>query len=249
MKIKKIYARILDILFPLGEFCISCQKRGEYNSPYLCENCIMDLEYIETPCVFCAYPVEIRDKKICLDCLKSIKKSEFEVFSSYLLNERTEKIIYNYKYYYKKYLSHSLAELAYRDLEKRDIIKDIDYIVPVPSGRKRILKRAFDHTELIAKIISKKLNIPYANLLKRDVHLLKQVGLERSQRFEQIKGVFNFCNILNISKNQPIKVLTVDDIFTSGATMNEAQRTLRKNGIDSIAYTIFRSKRKHSVSK
>ncbi len=111
-------------------------------------------------------------------------------------------------------------------------------IIAVPLSRKKQFKRGYNQSELIAKIIAKKSKIPYRkNILIKQKHNITQSNLNRKQRFENVKNVFKVTNDL---KNK--KILLIDDIYTTGATVNECARVLKKAGASEVVvYTVARA--------
>ena len=104
---------------------------------------------------------------------------------------------------------------------------DIMIIVPLSSKRKRL--RGYNQSQLIAEIISNILQIKIQNkILFKTKNILPQSTLNKEQRKNNIKGAFKAKNIEKI-KNK--KILLIDDIYTTGSTLNECSRTLVKNGI------------------
>lgn len=100
-------------------------------------------------------------------------------------------------------------------------------IVPLSSKRKRL--RGYNQSQLIAEIISNILQIKIQNkILFKTKNILPQSTLNKEQRKNNIKGAFKAKNIEKI-KNK--KILLIDDIYTTGSTLNECSRTLVKNGI------------------
>lgn len=100
-------------------------------------------------------------------------------------------------------------------------------LVPIPLHRRRANWRGFNQAELICKILSKKFGVGYEDLLERVVETKTQVGLSKEERKDNIRGAFK------TSQNAQVKGKTfilVDDVYTTGATMAEACKVLKKAG-------------------
>lgn len=146
-----------------------------------------------------------------------------------------KKLIYNFKY--KPYLSDltkSLVELFYESIIQQEIFQKVygtkPFLVPVPLYRKRLNKRGYNHAKLLADGLSAKLNLPVLELLQRAKETKSQFGLTLKERKENIKDAF----ILNEKHKIPSNVFLVDDILTTGSTLLEAARILKKQGVKRV---------------
>ena len=108
-------------------------------------------------------------------------------------------------------------------------------IVPVPAVLSRVRQRGFDQAELIAKALSIQLGMPYSPLLAR-TGKHRQVGANRQQRLEQMQAEFRASNP---SKTKHAHILLVDDVLTTGATIEAAAQILRQAGAGSITAATF----------
>lgn len=115
-------------------------------------------------------------------------------------------------------------------------INQFDLIVGIPSFWTRHFNRKINVSSILGEAISKETGLPmYGRLLKQNRPTQKQGTLTRRQRFENVKDVFKVRPSYNVAGRN---ILLVDDVMTSGATINEAARTLLKNGADRISATI-----------
>lgn len=114
---------------------------------------------------------------------------------------------------------------SFEKLKKYDII----IIVPISNERKK--ERGYNQSQLIAKEISRIIKIPISNkVLYKIKNTPPQSSLNRSQREENAKGIYKSAN--NIIKLYNKKILLIDDIYTTGNTVNECAKTLVEKGID-----------------
>ncbi|MDD4890871.1 MAG: ComF family protein [Phycisphaerae bacterium] len=107
----------------------------------------------------------------------------------------------------------------------------IDAVVPVPLHWRRRWGRGFNQSELLAEVVAARLGKPMAHLLARPVHRPPQASLPRSQRFENIRGVFSARHPREVRGRT---LCLVDDVCTTGATLSEAARTLRNAGAAAV---------------
>ena len=105
-------------------------------------------------------------------------------------------------------------------------MKKYDIIIVVPISKKRQKERGYNQSELIAKEISKMLSIKIEkNIIKKLKNTPPQSSLNKEQRQENIRGVYK---VFNIEKIENKNILIIDDIYTTGSTVNECSKMLRK---------------------
>lgn len=219
---------ILDFLYP--KFCLSCGKEKSY----LCPDCFPKIKIFPAP--FCPYcNKRSPEGKICKNCQKSL--SGFVAAAPYS-NELLRKLIDAFKYNFVKELSASLAFLILKFLKENPEIEFFKnplnfLILPIPLHPRRLRWRGFNQAVEIGKILSPLLKIPMEeNLLLRKRYTKPQVRIKRKEEKEEnVKGIFSVKNSEEI-KNK--KIILLDDVATSLATMEEAGKVLKENGIKEI---------------
>lgn len=147
-----------------------------------------------------------------------------------------KKLIYNFKY--KPYLAdlkNVLVDLFYESIIQNEIFQDAykgkPILVPVPLHAKRLRERGYNHAKLLADGLSIKLKLPVLDILERVRETKSQFGLKLKDRKENLKNAF----VLNAK--YPVtntNVLLVDDILTTGSTLLEATKILKKNGAKKV---------------
>lgn len=246
----KIKELLLDLLFP--KFCLNCNKEGTY----LCQDCFSLIDIFKRQyCPFCSSPKIVPDGKTCNSCRKSKKLAGLYCAVSYD-NFIVKKLINQFKYEpYIKELSKPLAFLIVTHLinlnpvrdsenkeetQKENISNEVNnlpnfkefILVPVPLHKKKLKQRGFNQASEIGKELSKNLKVPlFDNVLIKIKQTLAQVELKKEQREKNIKGVFN-CQKPELIKNK--KILLVDDILTTGSTMEECARVLKTAGAKQV---------------
>jgi len=117
------------------------------------------------------------------------------------------------------------------------LLRDIDAIIPVPLHRRRLFKRRFNQSAYIAQHLSKLNKIPVDVMsLTRVKATPPQVGLSRSERQKNVRGAFK---VLNNKKIKGKRLVLVDDVFTTGATVEACAKVLLKAGAESVAVLTF----------
>ncbi len=207
-----------DFVFPKS--CALCPNHGEI----VCKDCEIELKKSIPRCIVCS-----RDNilgKTCPLCLK--KDSPKLTISVFSYKRGAKDLIKAFKYdditSLRTFFAKRLA----------NIIKTIsDYknytIVPIPLAPSRQRYRGYNQSELLSREVAKILKLPFNNCLTRIESRHSQVSsLSKQERMKNIKGVF-----ISTEKS-PEKVLLLDDVITTGATMCEASKTLTKAGAKEI---------------
>ena len=147
-------------------------------------------------------------------------------------------LIHNFKYYDRADYAVFMANLMskYHDTQ----LDDATIITAVPMHPKRLRERHYNHAGLLAKLIAKKIGVSFtSNLLIKVRHTQSQSGLNAQERQENIKDSFVMNPQIKLRNQQ---VILVDDVITTGATMNECARVLASNGNNqTIALTFART--------
>jgi ComF family protein len=202
---------LLDLIFP--KFCLGCKKEGSF----LCEDCFSTLEISTSHQKFKG---------------KNLADLYFPVnYENFLV----KKLIQNFKYPpLIKELKKELAFLIISHfllLDKKPDFSDF-ILVPIPLSKKKLKRRGFNQAEEIAKELAEFLKIPLiSDCLIKTKETKDQVELSEKERKENVKGAFFIKNKEKIvGKN----VLLVDDVFTTGATIEEAARVLKEAGAKKI---------------
>ncbi len=244
-KTKKFFHNLKEMVFP--EYCLGCHKIIEKEKflPFLCRECFFKININHFVfCPVCKKPLLIiynkNSKKYHIQsCYHSQKKYLSWLGSATFFNEPIVKtLIENYKYKFLKNISLTLSAILIAYLEEtslKEIIKKQNWLItPLPLYPRREKWRGFNQSELIAKEVAKFLEIPYRkDILKRVKPTKEQALLSLKDRFKNIENAF----LLNINQEEirGKKIIIVDDVFTSGATLKEAAKTLKQAGVLKVA--------------
>ena len=192
--IKLFISSIVGIILP--HRCPSCKEVVENNKVF-CRNCWKKLIFIKKPyCSVCGKPFKFdfnKNKKdfVCDDCL--LNKKEYNLARSVLVYDNTiSRAIFQFKFYKKTFLSDFFANLIVDNY--RNLIEDCDYIIPVPMHFKKLKKRTYNQSFLIARDIAKRIkNVELIyNLLQKKKHTKAQITLKGENRKKNLKDAFVF---------------------------------------------------------
>lgn len=234
-----------DVIFPENIECIFCKmpiaKENKYS---ICRNCFEKIEFIEEICKTCGRSG--KNSSLCTYCY-SERYYYDEVYSVLKYNDFMHKIMYEYKYGYKNYLSLYFANMSESFICTNGI--EYDYITSVPISQKRMKKRGFNQSQIIAEKIFKG-DGKYVELFNRVKHTKFLSKLSNIERVNEIKGAFEINQtaldsiISNSYNKDEIRLIIFDDILTTGATLNELSKIAKQSIINLkvIAFTLCNAK-------
>ena len=178
---------------------------------YACKNCQKNIKYMW------------KDKTI-----KLVKGKEFDyLFSSFHYEKIIRDLLLKFKFYNKKYLYKFFSERIIDTLKNTSDIQ-IDIVSYVPISLIRYFERGYNQSYLIAKEISKELNIPIAKY-----GIIKIKNNKRQSDLTYAERLTNAKNVYKVSNKDVFRdkcVLLVDDIYTTGTTVNECSKVIKRAG-------------------
>jgi len=235
--VSEISQATLNILFPIH--CANCNTKLTFNNKdYLCDTCIKSIRFYAPPfCIRCGRSIDSFDKNIepiCADCIGKnyfFKQSWQCCEYSGIIKELIHKLKYNRRLYTKHLFSNILLDYFNRHIGRQNI----DIILAVPMHKDSIDRRGFNQAQLLTEALSEKTEVPsLRNTLLKIKKTKDQIGLNRYQRMKNLKDAFTIKNKQPIEKK---RVLLIDDVFTTGTTMDECAKVLSLSGAESI-YTL-----------
>lgn len=228
--------RLLDIIYPPRcALCLSSPQPAGKVSIELCRDCQSDLQLITAACFQCGIPLNhTQADQLCGECLKK-KPAYDQVVSVYHYRQPLIWLIQQMKFHKKTRIANLLSQLLSRYIQRRITDKTLsipDAIIPVPLHHKRQHQRHFNQAEELAKVISKNLQCPIdSQYIERYLISQQQSGLDAKQRKKNVKGIFR---VKNKKQNKYQHIAIVDDVMSTGSTLNEVARILKKSGIMKI---------------
>lgn len=212
---------LLDVLFP--KFCLGC---GEWGS-YICSSCfskIHPLPYLKCPICDRASIDEFTHPR----CKKRFELDRLISFFPYtgIVQKAIKAIKYRYAY---KVTDDLLCFVLLPELPKQSVF------IPIPLHPSRRRLRGFNQAEIIARVLLKRLGVPVrTDILKRIRKTVPQVDMKnREDRLTNMKNVFT-VNTVKVSSLINNTIILVDDVFTTGATMQSACEALKRAGVKTL---------------
>lgn len=191
----------------------------------------------------CGFCNTLNSNFLCVNCLlkiNSIKQSNIDNYelSDFYFNEHfylfkyendIRKFIINYKFNEHSYLYKTFSQIFKYDTVFNEFISNYDCVLSVPIHKKRLHTRGYNQSKLIAKDFCSFFNIPYYDdVLIKTSNIVAQSSLDKENRKSNILNAFSVYNVEKIINK---RVLIFDDIFTTGATLNECSRILLNNNV------------------
>ena len=202
----KRFFNIIDIVFP--QVCGIC---GKINQEGLCTKCIRRLEE------FAKFEI-IKENGENKNFQELIYIFNYEGF--------IRKLIIDYKFNEKSYIYVSFVKFILKHKKIFEKLKSYDTIIPVPISKKRMRERGYNQSLLIARNLSKDLGIDLQeNCIFKTKNIIEQSKLNKEQRMQNIQNVYELKNEQILTNKQ---VLLIDDIYTTGSTVNECSKVLRQ---------------------
>ena len=221
----------LSLLYP--PHCAMCGLDTD-SGVHLCSTCAAQAKRIKPPfCHQCSQPFDgaIEGKFVCFNCRE--RKPHFDcAVARYRSTGVVREFIHRFKYNNHFYLRHPLADWMTEGLEDDRIrSQPFDAFVPVPLHPARYRERDFNQAEVLAKIIAQRSGHPVLPALKRIRYTTTQTRLDREERMENLRNAFRVHHAGTVNSRH---LILVDDVFTTGSTVDECARVLREAGAASV---------------
>jgi len=219
--------KITNILFP--ENCKQCDSILDYTEFFYCKKCLSKVNLLNNEIMLCKQCSNILDnndhddlcshcgnmqfyfeknlsiiryddfiQKIILDCKNNGKDKQFKYLASYYINKEIELL--------------------------KDYLSDINLIIPVPTDKKTYKERGFNQALTISQIINQLFGIEInKSIIKINKKNKQQKSLNKEERIKYQNEIYKYKNICNLSNKN---ILIVDDVFTTGATVNAISKML-----------------------
>lgn len=237
----KILQGLIDVVFPPR--CGTCGKvLAEGSGPYFCEACRSDFDLCMSPlCPSCGIPYADRSgtDHLCERCLTSPPPySACRSVATYrgVLQEAIHRVKYGRDVTVGEMLGELMAECS-------DSLLNTDgysMVLPVPLHTRKLRERGFNQSLLLSRPVARRrgLKLDYT-VLKKKFHTEPQISFGRTERTENLKGAFEVTDPLRIKGE---KIVLIDDVFTTGSTVRECARALKKSGAEAVSvFTLCRT--------
>ena len=198
----------------------------------LCSDCINGLPKLHNSCPKCALPLS--QSLICGSCLH-LPPEQDASFSLFEYKAPVDRLIADFKYHDKLFLSRFFADEMAKELKHRPLPQ---LLIPIPLHPRRLRQRGYNQSLELVKVLSKQLSIPFSSEpLIRVKDSLPQASLPYKERKKNIQHAFDVT-----TSRLPKHIALIDDVLTTGHTANVAVKALRQSGVETIeVWTVART--------
>lgn len=209
----------------------TCCFCGRVSRQEICDACRKKVSYIQEPrCKKCGKPIRYEEQEYCGDC----QKQSFHYIQGrnlWIHKGAVPWSIYQFKYHNRRIYGRFYAQELYRLYGKLIGEWGIDLIVPVPLHRRRKRKRGYNQSEIIARHLGELAGIPVdTKLVIRKKYTKPQKTLNNKERVKNLNGVFEVRKRISQEK----KILLIDDIYTTGSTIDGVAKELLEKGHNKV---------------
>ncbi len=221
--------KALDVAFPSS--CVSCGEMVDRTAlPHVCDRCFSKIHIVEDPrCLTCGYPFfgETESHGDCQHCSRLTPRFS-RGWSISLFRGPIRDLVYALKYENSLWALDDLARIA-EYAEGLDEFLEDAVLVPVPLHARKLRERGYNQSALIAVELGKRFGCPVSgDLMKRIVDTPSQTQFNRKERYRNLRNAFELSSEGQIDRGKGYVI--VDDVFTTGSTLNACASVLRKAG-------------------
>jgi ComF family protein len=225
--LKKYLEALKNIIFvPL---CLSCEERIAQG--FLCAKCEEKITFLLPPlCRYCSRPIGENATHSCKECQRKIYPYR-KIISTTAYHDPLVNLIHLFKYKNCQYLGNYLSSLMKKHLAKIGFnTAGYDLMTSVPMHKDKIKMRGYNQAEILGRLLANYFKIPFRNDIIYDISIKpSQTKFKPQQRQENVKGAFIVKEDLRDKK-----IILIDDIFTTGATVKSCCSALKEKGADVI---------------
>ena len=238
-----IFDNIIKFIFP--SHCVICDKLlpygGNLENLFLCNDCKDKLEFIKDPiCKKCGAMINDNDTMYCERCKNNMHKNFEFGFGLLRYNDFVKESLHRIKYKGRKEYIDFYGKCIAKKYKNVITKLNPDYLVPIPIHRSRLVERNYNQATVLAHSISNELSKYGINIAVNEniVHRMKNTRvlnkLDNDDRALELKNAFLSNDLSNIES-----VILVDDIYTTGSTIDSIAKTLKNAGVKNVYFVVI----------
>lgn len=221
--LKRYTEDLINLLFP--ELCNGCGKLLYHGEKDICTKCLYDLPYTD----FHLYP----DNPVAKQLWGRLNVNAAMAMLYFKKGTKVQNLVHGLKYDGKTEIGISLGKLLAKKLNESEFYADVDLIIPVPLHQKKLRTRGYNQSEYIATGLAEELGIAISTKhLLRDKSTESQTKKARYTRYENMQDVFSVIKAEELAEKH---ILLVDDVVTTGATLEACGNVLLNNGVKKLS--------------
>ena len=225
--VRKYINGFLYLIYPQN--CVVCNDETNESEPHFCFNCLSNLSWTN---------YELSEEPTEIDQLFWGRIQIEKVYSMLVFkkNNATQAILHSIKHSEDKQLAVKMGYMLGNKILNTKYLKEVEAIVPIPIHNKKEFKRGYNQSMLICEGITQSTNLPIIELISRNRNHESQTKKDRFERWENVETIFS----LNRKVNAPNHIALVDDVLTTGSTLEAAAKTIKEQfpNIKISIYTI-----------
>lgn len=222
--VSKIVKLTKDYVFPI--FCLGCNQEGVW----LCGDCLKKIDLSGVCCCPVCHKETARGVS-CSNCISNSYLDAHIASTVYKERELIGKLIQGLKYQYVEELREVFSSILSMFFDKYKNVFEVDLVTAVPLHKKRLAERGFNQAEVLGGIVADLLNKPKENILKRHRQTKQQAKLLRQERLKNVGEAFGLIDGVEVEGK---RILVVDDVFTTGSTVQECAKVLKEAGCEKV---------------
>lgn len=248
--LRGIGKELLDLVYPPGLYCICCGKITDDSRTYrLCNDCMESMNWnTGRRCEKCGRPMSANDPgRLCFGCTGAENAGRPHAFdkghacTGY--DAFTQSVIFSFKYGGRSDIGETLGEILHdrmiSEYEADELAGLYDMVIPVPIHADKLKKRGFNHAEIMGRSFAKRAGLRFdPGALVRMRPTLPMKGLGPDARRANIRGAFIIRNS-RLPQIEGSGILLIDDIFTTGSTIDEIASVLKECGAERVDFLAF----------
>lgn len=231
---------LAEAVFP--RVCVDCRGPVDDDTPFrhLCENCGRGLPWIRRPaCRVCGHPFfgVVEGERTCPHCDRLVPRFDAGA-SAVLLRGAARALVLELKYHGGRHVLEDMATVVRASSHILDHVRDAT-LVPVPLHPRKERERGFNQSQLIATVLAREAGgaTKVRSLLRRTIDTVTQTAFDRERRRENLKNAFALASGATIVAGT--RYVLVDDVFTTGSTLNSCAGALRDAGVVNLDVVTF----------
>ncbi|MBQ6500171.1 MAG: ComF family protein [Mogibacterium sp.] len=248
--LRRIGNEMLDLVYPPGLYCICCGKITDDSRTYrLCNDCMRSMNWnTGRSCSKCGRPLADTDPgEMCFGCSQREAAGQEHSFDRghvcAAYGACAQAVIFALKYGGRSDIGDTLGEILFdrmlSEYEAEELAAMYDIVTPVPLHADKLKKRGFNHAELMGRNLAKRAGLRFdPGMLIRTRGTLPMKGLGPEERRANIRGAFSIRNS-RCPQIEGSRILLIDDIFTTGSTIDEIASLLKDQGASVVDFLAF----------
>lgn len=220
---------IMDLLYPRNITCVLCHEESDDE---LCNICKGSIQFnIGRVCKYCGRML-LTEYDVCKNCM--LLDRYFDRGTSVVTyDDYVKRLFFKLKYHNKRYIAHTMAKYILHKIISLELDQDFDGIIPIPLHKNRLLKRGYNQSDLISKFLGDMTGLEVIQPIMRIKDTLALNKLSREERLDVL------CDAFQVTGKLSGSYILVDDIFTTGSTVNVCSKLLKERGVDYLLVATF----------